>query len=229
MAGAIRLLHANRLPPVFAFHFDEFWLVLAQLRRVIATILGDGYVMLPDFWAWHVDPMTADSGWPPHRDKGRRALFPDGRPQSLTLWLPLTDATPINGCIYVVPADRDPTYNTAAEESLQFTLSDIRALPAAAGSILAWTQAIIHWGGHAASRDAPPRISLSCEFQRGDVAPFNSPLLPPAAMPDFATRHSLIGRQVLRYRQMEPLDGALESCAAAMASFGRNRCEPVGA
>jgi hypothetical protein len=94
-----------------------------------------------------------------------------GTPKSLTVWLPLTDATPLNGCVYVVPADRDPTYNTPDEQHLRFELSDIRALPAAAGSLLAWTQGIIHWGARTAPRQVGPRISLSSEFQRRNVAP----------------------------------------------------------
>lgn len=111
----------------------------------------------PDFWAWYIDPNAAESGWPPHRDKGMRRPRPDGSPKSLTVWLPLIDAIPVKVCMYVVPADRDPTYNSTAEGPLRFALTDIRALPAQAGSILVWTQAIVHWGAHAAHRDAQCR------------------------------------------------------------------------
>ena len=217
LATAIRSLHAHGIPPVFAFHYDEAWLLMARLRPLIAAILGPDYAMLPEFWAWHVDPATEDSGWPPHRDKGRRALLPDGTPLTLTVWLPLTDATPENGCMYVVPADRDPTYNTPEEAELRFALTDIRALPAVAGSVLAWNQAIIHWGAHAARRDATPRISLSCEFQRRDTAPFAESLLNPTRLPDFSTRQNLIARQLPRYQHMEPLTPVLAAWVAAMA------------
>jgi ectoine hydroxylase-related dioxygenase (phytanoyl-CoA dioxygenase family) len=149
--------------------------------------------------AWHVDPARGDSGWAPHRDKGRCSLFADGTPKILNLWLPLTDATPLNGCMYVVPADRDPTYNTAQESSLQFQLSDIRALPARAGSVLGWTQAVIHWGARTAERGGAPRISLGAEFQCADLPPFATPLLDPAVMPVLAVRLDVIAQSILRH------------------------------
>ena len=43
-------------------------------------------------------------------DKGRRALFEDGSPKSLTTWIPLSNATALNGCMYIVPALHDPTF-----------------------------------------------------------------------------------------------------------------------
>lgn len=72
--------------------------------------------MLPDFWAWNVDPVRGDAGWRPHRDRGRTTLLPDGGPKSITTWIALTRATPLNGCMHVVPARNDPTYNTPDED-----------------------------------------------------------------------------------------------------------------
>jgi hypothetical protein len=138
MAEAIANLHRAGWPAVFGFVYDEFWLAFGKLDRLIAGILDGPYAALPDFWAWHIDPASDDSGWAPHRDKGRHALFEDGSPKSLTVWLPLTDATPLNGCMYLVPADRDPTYGREDEIELRFRPQDIRALPAAAGGILLW-------------------------------------------------------------------------------------------
>ena len=216
LAAAIRRLAALGIPPVCVFHYDEAWLMMARIRPLIATILGGDYAVLPEFWAWHIDPNAEEAGWPPHRDKGMRSLRTDGSPKSLTVWLPLTAATPLNGCMYVVPADRDPTYASLAEGQLRFALTDIRALPAEAGSILAWNQAIIHWGAHAARRDAEARVSLSCEFQRADEPPFAEPLLSPTAMPSFLIRQKLIARQLPRFRHMEPLDPAMEAWVATV-------------
>jgi hypothetical protein len=217
MAEVVCRFHSLGLPPVFVYLYDETWSLFGRLHGLLTALLGDNYALLPEFWAWYVDPATGDNGWAPHRDKGQRSLFADGTPKSLTVWLPLTDATPLNGCIYVVPADRDPTYNTVDEQHLRFELSDIRALPAAAGSLLAWTQAIIHWGARTAPGRVGPRISLSCEFQRRVVAPFCKPLLSPTDPPEFADRLRLVARQIIRYQHMYSLDPALAELSARLS------------
>ncbi len=217
MAAVIRDLARHGLPPVLAFHYDEFWLLFTRMHRLIGAILGDDHAMLPAFWAWHVDPAEGGVGWAPHRDKGHASMFADNTPKSLTVWIPLTDATPVNGCIYLVPADRDPTYNSVDEQELRFQLSDIRALPACAGSILAWTQAVVHWGGRcappAAQRPATPRISLACEFVRAAMPGFAAPLLDPRQPPAFALRQQLIGTMLLQYRHMHALSPDIERLA----------------
>jgi hypothetical protein len=114
MIGLVRWLASLGAPPVLAYHFDEFRMMFAQMQTLLCALLGDDPVMLPEFWAWHVDPKAQEAGWAPHRDRGHTSLLPDGSPKVVTLWLPLTDATPLNGCMYIVPADRDPTYGTAA-------------------------------------------------------------------------------------------------------------------
>ena len=52
------------------------------------------------------------AGWGVHRDKGPRSLFKNGKPKSLTIWIPLTDANTENSCMYVLPANRDTGYHT---------------------------------------------------------------------------------------------------------------------
>lgn len=214
MASLIHALRQARIPPVFAYVYDEFWLLFAKLQPALARILGDGYAAMPNFWAWHIDPAAGDSGWQPHRDLGRKALYADGRPKAINIWLPLTDATPLNGCMYVVPADRDPVYNTADEMQMRYQLGDIRALPAAAGSVLAWTQAVLHWGARTAPRHALPRISLAMEFQRGDEPAFAEFCLDPQHLPSFAERMQLIARQLQRYQHFHRDDAGLAQIAA---------------
>lgn len=55
----------------------------------------------------YVDPSRGDAGFSPHRDRqpdSSPATFrPDGTAMYATLWLPLTDATPENSCLYVIP------------------------------------------------------------------------------------------------------------------------------
>lgn len=204
------------IPTPFVFIYDEFWLVFIKIGKMIEGLLGPGFQRLPDFWAWHIEPDKAQSGWSPHRDKGVRALFPDRNPKSVTVWVPLTASTTLNGCIYLVPADRDPTYGTAEEKQFRFALADIRALPANPGSILCWNQAVLHWGSHASPRETKPRISLAFEFQSGRVPPFNKPLMNPYSVPDFTFRVKLIAKQILQYQHMYKLPEEIKATAEGL-------------
>lgn len=209
MAETVRQLSRDVLSPVFAFLYDEFWLPYAQLDLVFRELLG-GYAMLPDFWVWNVDPKKGESGWGPHRDKGAATLLPDGMPKSITCWIPLTDATPLNSCMYIVPARDDPTYGTAREGEWRFELPSVRALPAKSGDVLIWNQAVLHWGSKTAPHAAESRVSMAIEFQRGDIPPLNPPLIKPLALLPFEARLKLIARQVLQYRHMYKVAPDLE-------------------
>ena len=184
-----------------------------QLNGLLSALLGPNFHRLPELWAWYVCPGFDSHGWRPHRDKSRLALLPDGSPQTLTLWLPLTDATPQTGCIHVVPADMDPTYNTAEEDTHRFPLQAIRAVPAAAGSVLGWNAALLHWGSFPARASSAPRVSVSVEFQRGDVPPFDEPLMRSHELPVFSSRLTLIAKQILQYQHMDRPDEATLSLA----------------
>ncbi len=220
VTDVISRLNTAGLLPVFAFMYDEMWMLAHQLHPVIEGLLGPNYAMLPDFWAWHVDPTKAESGWRPHRDKGYRALAADGSATSVTAWIPLTAATTLNGCMYIVPADRDPTYGTPQDIDWKFQYPDVRALPANPGDFFVWNQAVLHWGSHASPRagDAP-RMSCAFEFQRTDIPAWNQPLLQPRGVLSYADRVRLIGKQVKQYQHMYPLPAHLVSLADRMISY----------
>jgi hypothetical protein len=223
MADAIERIVKAGWPAPFVFVFDELWSPFMRLGSFIASILGAEYRRLPAFWAWHVDPRKGQTGWPPHRDQSRPSLLPDGRPRSLTVWIALTEATPLNGCIYVVPADRDPAYAkwNGARPERPLHLPDIRALPAPAGGVLCWNQALMHWGGSSSPRAANVRMSIACEFQRGDARPFYEPLMDPRSSPDFALRLRLIGRQLVQYRHMAKLSAETEKMGRELVEVNR--------
>ena len=124
MTQSVRLLSAAGIPPVFGFLFDEFWAPFHAMDTLYGGLLGP-YGMLPDFWLWNVDPAKGEAGWTPHRDRGHLTLRPDGGPISLTTWIPLSPATPLNSCMYIVPAHADPTYGTARENEFRFELPSI--------------------------------------------------------------------------------------------------------
>ena len=216
MAQTVRDLTAARLPPVFAFVYDEFWAPFRALAPVFRTLLGD-YAMLPDMWVWDIDPQANGAGWTPHRDKGHLTLAPDKSPNSLTAWIPLTAATPLNSCMYVVPAMLDPTYGTNREGEWRFELGSVRALPAQPGDFLMWTQALLHWGSKSSVHTDAHRVSMAFEFQRTGIRPFREPLLNPEKMIPFYARLALIHAQIQQYGHMH----GSQDYAAIAQSLGK--------
>jgi hypothetical protein len=220
MSSAVSKMAEMNLPIPLVFLFDEFWIIFKKLHKIAEALLGKGYLRLPDFWGWHVDPQKKQSGWLPHRDKGYKSLNADGTPRSITFWIPLSASTPLNGCMYIVPANKDKTYGTPEDSKFNFDLPSIRALPAAAGSILCWNQAVLHWGSQCSERELQPRISVAFEFQAGDVAPYNQPVMDPRSIPTFDFRLKLIAKQIIQYQHMYPLSEELRQLAVDI--IGRN-------
>ena len=122
----------------------------------------------------------------PHRDFSfDEAHFPDGAPRVCNVWMPLTDATVDNGCLWVVPREFDPMYDQPAHydharpatpafekgvTKLRFPIAAARPLPCAAGSAIAWHN-VIHWGGACGKRATVPRIAVAATFKvRGSRA-----------------------------------------------------------
>jgi hypothetical protein len=217
MAAVVRRMHDEGLDAVFAFVYDEFWRPYFTLDALLRRLLGP-YTFLPDFWVWDVDPRRCGAGWGTHRDRGRQALGGDGSPLSLTAWIAISDATPLNGCIHVVPKTLDPTYGTDREDTWRFRDEDVRALPAAAGDVLVWDQALLHWGGKAAAEAPHSRVSMSFEVQRLDVPSNEAPLIAPWQVVPFETRLKLIGQKLLHYRHMHAVSPALEALAQRLAA-----------
>ena len=85
MAIGIDELVQQGLPPVFAFVYDEFWRLRQRITSLLTAILGEGYLQLPDSWAWYLPPSDGYAGWGQHRDRQTKMLCPDGMPTSLTL------------------------------------------------------------------------------------------------------------------------------------------------
>ena len=197
--------------PVFCFVYDSFWSIVPRLQVALSEVFEEAWVVLPNFWAWLLEPSERESGWPPHRDREHGIVQPDGRSDALTLWFALTEATPENGCMYVVPAYRDPSYHQKiGHYSAIDSLQDIQALPLKAGSLLAWTPQLLHWGGRCHPQAVQPRISLGYEVQRASIPALDIPLLQPNQRPDFPTRLALIARQLHQYRDMYSMDAPLQ-------------------
>ena len=185
LADAIIKVTEQGFPAQFCLVYDDFWHPLMRLNNLLEPIIGKDYLLLPDFWFYHIPNTNEGSGWAAQRD----VQFPNpfdtnGRPNVLNLWIPLTDATPLNGCMYILPKSRDPDYPKDFSNLIGHDLSEdkpspstllqnYRALPAKAGSILGWGQYVYHWGSRSSKWAPEPRINYSMYVQRADVAPYD--------------------------------------------------------
>jgi hypothetical protein len=210
MRRCVEVLRREGWPPAFSFVYDEFWLAARapSLVRLLSAVLGPGYRQIPHVWTHYVHPSRQASGWPPHVDG-------PGRSNRVTVWVPLTDATLENGCMYLIPRDRTPPRvakdfarcEGVDRTELKALLHGARALPARARAALGWAFDVIHWGSPCAG-PGEPRISFSQEFIAGNVSPGEDerPLLEVhASLPTFARRLHTIGRAVVAYEPFEPL------------------------
>jgi Phytanoyl-CoA dioxygenase (PhyH) len=193
-------------PPVFAYVYDQLWTFwqIAPIEQILTAALGRGYRCIPHGWCHYVQPVRGASGWPPHID--------GNLPGRMSIWVPLTDATIDNGCIYLVPKDMNPSaigerreLRDASNLQMRELLQRGRAIPAPAGSLLGWQFRILHWGS-TAHGPGTPRVSLVFEFIAANEAPIKNemPLYDPAGpLLDLSPRLHCIGRAIRQYMRYE--------------------------
>ena len=199
MAEVITRLHKENIPITFAFIYDEFWVLYLRYHKLLCGILGNEYTRRPLFLAWRIDPTNNDAGFSPHRDYPVDEFSDNGLPADLSFWIPLTDSTPLNGCIYIVPANLDPTYNTKDRDLWKFEIQDIQCVPCNAGGAIAWNFSTIHWGGRSNPRAKHPRISVAFEFQTNKPNLIPSQISDPLSIPIFETRIKYCSRQTIDF------------------------------
>ncbi len=172
LASCVRKLHDENWPETFVFVYDEFWQLFQKTAFLMAELLGRDYKQMPSLWTFYLDCNSQSRGWVPHRDRARiKTLDQGGYPYSINLWLPLTDATPENGCMYMLPASHDENYKGDLLMQTVSCLQDIRALPVRAGDVLGWNEAVFHWGGRSSKLAKDPRISMATVYQSAKVDP----------------------------------------------------------
>ncbi len=198
----VAVVVTNGHPPGYALVYDEFYRVMARLGSVLSPVLGPDFQLVPDECdAYHVPADGRAAGSPPHRDTLRTAtsVEPDGTPTLVNVWVPLTDATALNSCIYVLPAHLDPHYphrgGAMSPDRIDLRgrdLPNVRALPARAGSVLCWGTHLLHWGARSSEHAAGPRVSFATYYQSRRVPPYHEVTMDiPSPLP-FARRLRLI-------------------------------------
>jgi hypothetical protein len=208
MSSCVETLRTTGWPTVFSYVYDEFWTVLRtpSMVRLLTNHLGSGYVQTSGIWTYRVDPKQSASGWAPHVDSSDDV-------ERLSVWIPLTDATIDNGCMYVIPQDRVPStlpksmsdWTSISARDLGTLLHNVTPLPARAGSILGWNNRLIHWGGRATDMATGPRLSIAAEFLHKATRPRHSELpVFDNSLPGFAVRLLVIGQAILSYEKFEP-------------------------
>ena len=209
MYKCVETLHRSGWPPPFSFVYDEFWSVLRtpSLVDLLGRKLGTGYLQTAPVWTYRVNPQARASGWSPHVDSRNNE-------ERLTVWIPLTDASIGNGCMYVIPQDRVPPalpasyldWTAVSRDELGILLRNVIPLPATVGSVLGWNNSLIHWGGRALEPAAPPRISIGVEFMSKGARPrsWEMPVFD-LKLPDLATRLRVIGQSISHYEKFEPV------------------------
>jgi hypothetical protein len=213
LARRLDAIRASGLPPVFSFIYDEMWQPFRRLGPVLDCLLRGPHAIMPNLWAWHVDPSKDEAGWPPHRDKPGLLTSNGQLPRAISVWIPLTEATPLNGCMYVLPRHRDPDYGGDAAGTLTGDVADVRALPAIPGDSLVWTQSLLHWGSRTSALATEPRLSMSVEFQRLDEPALADFVILPGQHLTFEQKLALIGRGIVAYQHMHRLDRELTDAA----------------
>jgi hypothetical protein len=225
MRECVEILRREDWPPVFGFVYDEFWQVtrVPSLVRLLSAALGTRFRQIPHVWSFYVPAKQGSAGWPPHTEGG--AVSDCGN--RLVIWVPLSDATLENGCIYVIPRQRIssrletmfPSMETVNADDVRSLLQNCRAVPAREGSVLGWDFRVVHWGSASGGRSAP-RVSISVEFLGAGVKPVadEEPLLDARSeLPTFDQRLLVIGRAIRNYTRYEPLLIRFEELAEGLA------------
>ncbi|MFM7022557.1 MAG: phytanoyl-CoA dioxygenase family protein [Flavobacteriales bacterium] len=188
---------------VWSFVYDEFWAVLRtpSLLKLLPQTLGEGYKAMPHAVVHYVHPETG-AGWSPHVDFSSR----DDR---FTVWMPISEATIDNGCMYAIAQNRvSPellqkwiNMEDLSHREIKVLLQASRALPIEAGGVLAWESKVIHWGTMS-SANVQPRVSLSVVYLRENITPHPDeiPLLLPEARPTYAQKMLTVAKAIGYYK-----------------------------
>jgi len=217
LRAAVRQLQRQGWPASLLLMYDEVWAMALQLSRLMATVSG-GCANSLDMLAWSVTPALGQSGFAPHRDRQPAdvggSFRADGTAKYTTAWVALSEATPDNSCLYLVPRQHDPGYVEGDDHSpetedplIRVLRSDVavqavRACPLRPGGVVIFTHRAMHWGSKGQELCAKPRVSVSFGFSDPTFeAPFfkvPSRCLP---FPKVSLRAALASAQLINYHE----------------------------
>jgi len=180
-------------PPVFVFMYDEVWRVCEALFDVIAPLIQDDELVLDaSVYGWALDLPAHTEGAPgekvggnfgvPHRDNLYAKCHTEaGLPSILGIWIPCVETNTENGCMYVVPRERDDLFDKSDDKlhpaphlNPNFPHAHVRPLPAEAGTVFMWHHSTIHWGSSCSPYANHPRKSIAMSFRlREEAKPFS--------------------------------------------------------
>jgi hypothetical protein len=200
-----------------AADWPKIWEIPRRFEPWLKTALGEDYEMLPAVWASHVAPdALSTGGGRPHRDGSTVTVGTEASPHCFTLWIALTDANPDNGCTYLLPPACDPFYGMTPPRTDVLDVQNVRALPAAAGTALAWDRQVLHWDGRSTPSAKTPRISLAFAFRRAG-APNGTKSIDQRAVPPFGERLACIAAHIVENKRFGEVDERFLRLAAAIA------------
>ncbi len=161
-------------PASFALVFPELWQLITHpaLLELAERLLGERAFIRLNPILHYVDQQVGQ-GWPPHADGvGYHYRDPQNR-LIQTLWIPLTVATPENGCMFVLSRKASQAFWESMNEEASLPAGVLRAclhgvlpLPCLPGQVIGWGGETVHFGGQ--YHTGPPRISLALEAQPWD-------------------------------------------------------------
>ncbi len=201
MRQAIESVKAAGLPAMFAFVYDVFYQGLTHFDAAFTAALGENYRLVPNFAVYYIEASDQGKGFAPHRDaEYRNALDEHGMPTVMTVWITVTEASPLNSCLYIVPKHRDPQYASSVQDlsvtADAFAWEDVRALPTPPGVMSCWTQYLFHWGSRASRRAQEPRVTYAVYLQSAQVDPVEEGTVAVPSALGFAQRLSMICRSL---------------------------------
>ena len=217
MRLAVRQLQRRGWPATLLLAYDEVWAMAHQLSHLMAAVSG-GCANSLDMLAWSITPSLGQSGFAPHRDRQpadvAASFRPDGTAKYTTVWVALSEATPENSCLYLVPRQHDPGYadgddhSPEAEDPLIRVLrSDaavqaVRACPLRPGGAVIFTHRAMHWGSKGQLQCTKARVSIS--FGHSDPtfeAPFFRQPARALPIPKLSLRVALAAAQLINYHE----------------------------
>ena len=183
------------LNPTWSLVFDSYWVLARRVEKIVQEISGGKDNRLNfDALVWRVRNVNEEdekrgesnntatmTAFTPHRDRQpkdtRKSFREDESPKYCTIWIPLTNATCENSCLYVIPRKCDEGYTEGDDDTnlektpLEKCLKDkkayqnITACPVDVGEAVVFTHRTIHWGSKPRDNyQGEPRVNVSFGF-----------------------------------------------------------------